>query len=150
MKYLFRLQYGYDWFNLESKSRSKCPSINCTTFTSQEDLEIEISPIVVHCRSTPPPFLLMVIVLMVIDYPLWLGHQTLVCLVLIVSYTRACETSAGCLRSIYPSLGMRQLFGDVTIGQWRHNYPTQSTIWVNRDFWAYEHTQQRIPDSKMS
>ena len=39
----------------------------------------------------------------------------------IVSYTRACETSAGCLRSIYPSLGMRQLFGDVTIGQWRHN-----------------------------
>ena len=33
-----------------------------------------------------------------------------------VSYTRACETSAGCLRSIYPSLGMRQLFGDVTMG----------------------------------
>ena len=32
----------------------------------------------------------------------------------LVSYTRACETSAGCLRSIYPSLGMRQLFGDVT------------------------------------
>ena len=23
--------------------------------------------------------------------------------------------------SIYPSLGMRQLFGDVTMGQWRHN-----------------------------
>ena len=38
-----------------------------------------------------------------------------------VSYTRACETSGGCLRSIYPSLGMRQLFGDVTMGQWRHN-----------------------------
>ena len=59
MKYLFRLQYGnygYDWFNLESKSRSKCPSINCTSFTSREDLEIEISPIVVHCRSTPTPF----------------------------------------------------------------------------------------------
>ena len=36
-----------------------------------------------------------------------------------------CETSAGCLRSIYPSLGRRQLFGDVTIGQWRHNKPTQ-------------------------
>ena len=35
----------------------------------------------------------------------------------LVSYTRACETSAGCLRSIYPSLGMRQLFGDVTMGQ---------------------------------
>ena len=31
------------------------------------------------------------------------------------------ETRAGCLRSIYPSLGMRQLFGDVTMGQWRHN-----------------------------
>ena len=31
-----------------------------------------------------------------------------------VSYTRACETSARCLRSIYPSLGMKQLFGDVT------------------------------------
>ena len=38
-----------------------------------------------------------------------------------VSYTRACETSAGCLRSIYPSLGMIQLFGDVTMSQWRHN-----------------------------
>ena len=24
-----------------------------------------------------------------------------------------------------PSLGMRQLFGDVTMGQWRHNQPTQ-------------------------
>ena len=36
------------------------------------------------------------------------------------SYSRACETSAGYLRSIYPSLGMRQL-GDVTMGQWRHN-----------------------------
>ena len=38
-----------------------------------------------------------------------------------VSYTRVCETSTGCLRSIYPSLGMRQVFGDVTMGQWRHN-----------------------------
>ena len=28
------------------------------------------------------------------------------------------------LRSIYLSLGMRQLFGDVTMGQWRHNQPT--------------------------
>ena len=37
-----------------------------------------------------------------------------------VSYTQACETSPGCLRSIYPSLGMRQLFGDVTMGQWLH------------------------------
>ena len=26
-----------------------------------------------------------------------------------------------CLKSIYPSLGMRQLFGDVTMGQWRHS-----------------------------
>ena len=39
----------------------------------------------------------------------------------VVWYTRVSETSAGCLRSIYPSLGMRQLFGDVTMGQWRHN-----------------------------
>ena len=31
------------------------------------------------------------------------------------------ETRAGCLRSIYPSLDMIQLFGDVTIVQWRHN-----------------------------
>ena len=31
------------------------------------------------------------------------------------------ETGAECLRSIYPSLGMRQLFGDVTMGKWRHN-----------------------------
>ena len=38
-----------------------------------------------------------------------------------VSYTQVFETGAGCLRSIYPSLGMRQLFGDVTVGQWRHN-----------------------------
>ena len=39
----------------------------------------------------------------------------------LVSYTRVSETSAGCLRLIYPSLGMRQIFGDVTMGQWRHN-----------------------------
>ena len=26
------------------------------------------------------------------------------------------------LRLTYPSLGMRQLFGDVTMGQWRHIY----------------------------
>ena len=38
-----------------------------------------------------------------------------------VSYAQVSETSAGCLRSIYPSLGMRQLCGDVTMGQWRHN-----------------------------
>ena len=42
-----------------------------------------------------------------------------------VSYTWVYETSAGCLRSIYPSLGMRQLFGDVTMGQWRHNLPIE-------------------------
>ena len=36
-------------------------------------------------------------------------------------FIRVYETSAGCLRSIYPRLGMRQLFGDVTMGQWRHN-----------------------------
>ena len=40
---------------------------------------------------------------------------------MLVSYTRVSETSAGCLRSIYPSVGMIQLFGDVTMGQWRHN-----------------------------
>ena len=39
----------------------------------------------------------------------------------VVSYTRVYKTSAGCLRSIDPRLGMRQLFGDVTMGQWRHN-----------------------------
>ena len=41
-----------------------------------------------------------------------------------ISYTRVYETSAGELRSIYPSLGMRQLFGDVTMGPWRHSQPT--------------------------
>ena len=41
---------------------------------------------------------------------------------LLVSYTRACETSTGCLRSIYPSLGMRQLFW------WRHNGPVTSQL----------------------
>ena len=35
------------------------------------------------------------------------------------------KRSAGCLRSIYPSLGMRQLFRDVTMGRWRHNQPTE-------------------------
>ena len=39
-----------------------------------------------------------------------------------VSYTRVCETSAGCLRSIYPSLGMRQLF------LYRHNGPVTSQV----------------------
>ena len=34
-----------------------------------------------------------------------------------------------CLRSIYPSLGMRQFFGDVTMGQWRHNY--DPFMWPN-------------------
>ena len=38
------------------KSRSKCPFINCASCTSREDLEIEILPIVVPYRSTPPPF----------------------------------------------------------------------------------------------
>ena len=40
---------------------------------------------------------------------------------LLVSHTRACETSAGCLRSIYPSLGMRQFW-------WRHNGPVTSQL----------------------
>ena len=35
------------------------------------------------------------------------------------------QTSAGGLRSIDPSLGMRQLFGDVTIGEWHHKQSTQ-------------------------
>ena len=48
-----------------------------------------------------------------------------------VSYTRACETSAECLRSIYPSLGMRQLFRDVTMGRWRHNQPTELSDLIN-------------------
>ena len=38
-----------------------------------------------------------------------------------ISYTRVYETSTGCPISIYPSLGMRQLFGNVTMGRWRHN-----------------------------
>ena len=72
-----------------------------------------------------------------------------------VSHAWTCETSAGCLRSIHPSLGMRQLFGDVTRGQWRHNWPTQLRdliiiiIRVNWDLYAFKHTQQRIPDTKM-
>ena len=58
-EYSYRLlcgKYGYNRFNLGSNSRSKCPSISCTSFTSREDLEIEISPIIVPYRSTPPPF----------------------------------------------------------------------------------------------
>ena len=31
----------------------------------------------------------------------------------------------GVVDSYNPSLGMRQLFGDVTMGQWRHNKPNQ-------------------------
>ena len=46
----------------------------------------------------------------------------------IISYEyghQICDTSAGCLRSIYPSLGMRQHFGDVIMDQWRHYQPAQ-------------------------
>ena len=56
MEYLYRLRCGKyvkNWFNLGSNSRNKCPSICCASFTSREDLEIEISPIVVPYRSTP-------------------------------------------------------------------------------------------------
>ena len=56
-----------------------------------------------------------------ISYPMLTCSHPAQCQTADVSYTRACETSAGCLRSIYPSLGLRQLFGDVTMGQWRHN-----------------------------
>ena len=53
---------------------------------------------------------------------MYLGNYRLMCISMVdgivqdcnVSYTLVSETSAGCLRSIYPSLGMRQLFGDVT------------------------------------
>ena len=38
-----------------------------------------------------------------------------------VSYTQQYETSAGCLRSVYPSLRMIQLFGDVTLSWASHN-----------------------------
>ena len=59
MEYCYRLRcgkYGYNWFNLGLNSRNKCPSICCASCTSREDLEIDISPIVVPYRSTPPPF----------------------------------------------------------------------------------------------
>ena len=59
MEYLYRLRcgkYGYNWFNLGSNSRNKCPSICCASFTSREDPEIKISPIVDPYRSTLPPF----------------------------------------------------------------------------------------------
>ena len=36
-------------------------------------------------------------------------------------YTQVYETNTGGLRSIYPSLEMRHLFGDVTMGQWHYN-----------------------------
>ena len=49
----------------------------------------------------------------------------------LVSYTRACETSAGYLRSIYPNLGMRQLFGDVTNGPVTSQL-TDPTKWPNQ------------------
>ena len=39
----------------------------------------------------------------------------------LVLYTPVFETSARCLRSIYLSLGMRQLFGNITMGWWHHN-----------------------------
>ena len=58
VKYLYLLQCGkcgYNWFNLGPYSRSKCPSIRCTNFTSREALEIEISSIVLPYRSTPSP-----------------------------------------------------------------------------------------------
>ena len=52
-------KYGYNWFNLGSNSPTSdqiVSSISCTSFTSREDLEIEISLSVVSHRSTPPPF----------------------------------------------------------------------------------------------
>ena len=51
-------------------------------------------------------------------------HCTVHVLHSVVSHTRVYETSAGGLRSIHPSLGMRQLFSDVTMSHWRHNQPT--------------------------
>ena len=38
-----------------------------------------------------------------------------------MSYTRVFATSTGCLRSIDPSLGIKQPFGDITKGQWHHS-----------------------------
>ena len=55
-------------------------------------------------------------------FNIWQNCDLVYNLDMFVSYTRACETSAGCLRSIYPSLGMRR---DVTMGRWRHNQPTE-------------------------
>ena len=49
-------KYGYNSFNLGSNGCNKCPSISCASFTSREDSEIKISPIVVPYRSTLPPF----------------------------------------------------------------------------------------------
>ena len=59
MEYLYRLRcgkYGYNSFNLGSNSCNKSPSISCASFTSREDSEINISPIVVPYRSTLLPF----------------------------------------------------------------------------------------------
>ena len=41
--------------NLGSNSHSTCPSINCTRFTGQKVLEMEILPMVVPYHSTPLP-----------------------------------------------------------------------------------------------
>ena len=48
----------------------------------------------------------------------------------------------GVVDSYNPSLGMRQLFGDVTIDQWRHNRPNYVTIRVNR-IYVHINTQNK-------
>ena len=48
------------------------------------------------------------------------GDKTVVRLCCLVLPGRV-RQAPGCLRSIYPSLGMRQLFGDITRDKWHHN-----------------------------
>ena len=72
----------------------------------------------------------------------WLGDH-------LVSYTRVYQTSTGCLRMIYPSLGIRQLFW------WCHNGPVTSQLtnpikWPNYPLqliWIYVHINTHKEES---
>ena len=77
----------------------------------------------------------------------------------LVSHTRTCETNAGCLRSIYPSLGMRQLFGDghngpvtsqlIDLNKWP-NYPLQLIgIYVHKTHTTKNHWRKDVVDRQM-
>ena len=73
---------------------------------------------------------------------------------MVVSYMREDETSAGDLRSIYPSLAIRQILvtsqwaSDVTIN--RPKKVTYLSITFNQGLWAYTYMRRSVNDTNKS